>query len=230
MPRKYTKKRVPRKRVYRRRRYYKKRVTNLPINTPLRKVLKGKLNYTEQGYLPTVVTAYNNYTFSANGLYDPNYTGVGHQPMGFDQIMTMYAHYLVIGSRIKFTLINLTDDTAGPEPCYVGIGISRLATTSWSSITQFEEQTGTKMTLLNTMSQPDNSKVLTATLNPAKYLGISKPLSEDTLKGSNASNPDEGLYFHLFVSTISGNVPNINMKADIEYISLFTEPIKLVQS
>ncbi len=34
-------------------------------------------------------------TFRLNGLYDPNTTGVGHQPYGFDQITPFYSSYTV---------------------------------------------------------------------------------------------------------------------------------------
>lgn len=34
-------------------------------------------------------------TFRLNGLYDPNTTGVGHQPYGFDQITPFYSAYTV---------------------------------------------------------------------------------------------------------------------------------------
>lgn len=36
------------------------------------------------------------YRFNLNNLYDPNRTGVGHQPYGFDQLVPIYNRYRVI--------------------------------------------------------------------------------------------------------------------------------------
>lgn len=44
--------------------------------------------------------------FRGNSLYDPDYTGTGHQPLYFDQYMAMYSKYRVLGSRCKVTYIN----------------------------------------------------------------------------------------------------------------------------
>jgi len=41
--------------------------------------------------------------FILNSLFDPNYTGTGHQPYGFDQISPLYASYLV--HAVKVTLL-----------------------------------------------------------------------------------------------------------------------------
>jgi hypothetical protein len=39
--------------------------------------------------------------FTANGLYDPDITGTGHQPIGFDQLMLFYEQYTVTRSSIE---------------------------------------------------------------------------------------------------------------------------------
>ena len=41
------------------------------------------------------------YTFRANSCYDPNYTGTGHQPRGYDQIMSMYQYLAVREVQIE---------------------------------------------------------------------------------------------------------------------------------
>jgi len=41
----------------------------------------------------------------ANDLYDPDYAAGGHQPYGFDQIMSQYLHFTVIHSRLDVELM-----------------------------------------------------------------------------------------------------------------------------
>lgn len=39
--------------------------------------------------------------FRLNGLYDPDYSGTGHQPMGFDEYAALYGDYRVHGCKVK---------------------------------------------------------------------------------------------------------------------------------
>lgn len=38
--------------------------------------------------------------YACNGMYDPDYTGAGHQPRYFDQLIDLYAHYCVTSSTM----------------------------------------------------------------------------------------------------------------------------------
>ena len=40
------------------------------------------------------------YVYRANGLYDPDLTGGGHQPRGYDQFTPMYNHWTVVGAKV----------------------------------------------------------------------------------------------------------------------------------
>ena len=53
--------------------------------------------------------------FSGNGLYDPDVSGVGHQPLGFDQWMTLYNRYRVYASRIVVNVVNLQPTDINPN-------------------------------------------------------------------------------------------------------------------
>lgn len=90
-------------RVIRRRRFAKRRVqktTNVNRSlqpVPSRYICKMK-------YSTNVATDINGqYIFNLNSLYDPDRTGTGHQPYGFDNLALLYNRYRVIscGWRIS---------------------------------------------------------------------------------------------------------------------------------
>lgn len=47
-----------------------------------------------------------NYQFSFNNLYDPDYSGSGHQPMYFDNFSQVWGRYCVRFAKIKCTVID----------------------------------------------------------------------------------------------------------------------------
>lgn len=46
------------------------------------------------------------YVFRGNSLYDPDYTGTGHQPRYYDQLTPIYGRYKVLASAITVEMIN----------------------------------------------------------------------------------------------------------------------------
>lgn len=60
-----------------------------------------KLPYVEISNASSSQYSLWNQTFRGNGLYDPDYASGGHQPMGFDQYMSLYKKYYVKSATIK---------------------------------------------------------------------------------------------------------------------------------
>lgn len=50
------------------------------------------------------ITANN--AFAANSMYDPNVTGVGYQPCGFDEAMAFFYHFTVTAAKITVQFLN----------------------------------------------------------------------------------------------------------------------------
>jgi len=73
------------------------------INGPLAMRQIVKLRYAEDVNISAGI-ALGSYDFRANSIFDPNLTGIGHQPLGHDQWAVFYDHYVVLGARIKVTL------------------------------------------------------------------------------------------------------------------------------
>jgi len=78
--------------------------------------LRTTLRYKEAVLLDPTAGQFKTYLFKTNDLYDPNYTGTGHQPMGYDQLAAVYSHYAVTSSRIKVTQI-----TSPANPTVFGV-------------------------------------------------------------------------------------------------------------
>lgn len=73
---------------------------------------------------PNAKTTAGNYVFCANGLYDVDITGIGHQPMYFDNYAALYSKYRVNYAKITCTVMNHFVNTA------TGTGAGNTLTTT----------------------------------------------------------------------------------------------------
>lgn len=190
-------------------------------SSPMKRTFKAGLKYCENSFsLNPSLSGAGSYVFSANGLYDPNITGVGHQPSGFDQLMLMYDHYTVIGARMTCTFVN-TDTTYAQQVAIV----ARDAPTTQADIRASVEAGTCVHAVLSPAGGDRSTQTLVYNLNPNKFLGRSKPLADSTLKGTAGTNPSEQVYFHLMADPGGANDSAVvNCKALIEYTVIFHEP------
>lgn len=223
---KKTYKRKPRatkKLMRRRRRRVPPVITPFSICRTLRYVETISLNIGVAG-IPAV------YTFTANGLYDPNITGAGHQPTGFDQHMLMYNHYTVIGSkcRVKFFRSDLTPDI----PIYVGIERNDGATSRVSSNT-LANVLENKMMRNYKLLAADMSSVVNVQAKwslPKNYhSGQGGMISEDIYRGTTAANPTELFYYHVYAVPFDAatDAEVIQAIVEIDYITVFHAPTSI---
>ncbi len=75
-------------------------------------------------------------------------------------------------------------------------------------------------------------KKLTLTFSPKKFLGISKPMASQELKGTSSTNPSEGGYFNVWAATVdeAADGGQIECHVVLDYITAFTEPKSVSQS
>lgn len=168
--------------------------------------------------------------FSCNGLYDPDITGVGHQPMGFDVIMPLYDHYVGIGATITATFTSTSTTSAGLAK--VGICLKDSASVSFGTNSHVMEQQRCITRHLGTMGSDKGIQVIKWKVNPNTFLSRSKPLSDPDIRGTASTNPAEQCYFVLWATGISTTaVPaTVICEVQIEYTGVFIEPKLLGQS
>lgn len=203
---------------------------------PFPRTQVSKLRYVEEIYIdasgPTVATngiAFN--TFRANGCHDPNMTGVGHQPRGWDEHKTLYNQYVVLGSKITIqpTRLDSTDKIG-----YFGI-IRRTGTSSvLSSLTNIGDIMETRNGVYRRMSGfrsggPERS--LTMKFSHKKQFSTS-PLEHTHLVSGDPTLQNLAVWDCYVIpnSQESGDPPAIPFLVTIEYIVMFKEPNHLAQS
>lgn len=173
--------------------------------------------YKEVLPLNTAAGVMGSYTFSCNGMYDPNITGTGHQPMYFDQLTALYNHYVVIGSKIRIRILNATSYITK-----VGFFINDDTSVTSTNVEAVGEQTQGKMYML-----PGNgpSKPLTITAKwSAKKMFGKGVLANSTLQGTASSNPSEQSYYVLTIQSADGiATSSVFVDYEIEYIAMWVE-------
>jgi hypothetical protein len=194
---------------------------------------RKKLMYYEPGFsISTTAGVIGQYYFTANGLYDVNITGTGHQPLGFDTMMIYYDQYTVVGSKITLRVVNnginavsigldLAPDTVAiplPDVIENGLVITRV----------IDGRAGTS-------GNGCGERICKMNLNcdVAMYFGRAKNvrdlLDDNQLYGNVGANPTEQVYYHISEWAFGGLTDNTQVFFDvvIEYDVIFWEPRKV---
>lgn len=230
------------RRKYGKKRRYRRRRKRMPL-TPL----TGRLGFpantvTKMRYMAKfalnpgtggLVTTHN---FAANGLYDVDITGTGHQPRGFDQWATFYNHYHVLGSKCSVTVwpdttsangipvawgIHLNDDTAVPT----GAQPNDLIEQGYAPY---------RMTSASTYATGLQSRPLIKKFSAKKFFNRTNVKDEDQIGSPVNNNPADLAYFTVWMGAVDyaelDDPPSFNCTAVIDFIVTFSEPLELAQS
>lgn len=177
--------------------------------------------YCEQHLLTTgAAGAIDRYTWRANGMYDPNQSGTGHQPMLYDDMVAMgYDKWCVIGSKIK--VVATKPDTVASVVVYP----TTVALTAADEIgagyalTTVLEQPFTKHVVLGHYNK--SQAILTKTFSAKKSFGKA-PLSDNLICGSPTGDPAQVYYYSVYVdSSTSATATAVLLDIEIEYTAVW---------
>ncbi len=174
----------------------------------------------------------SSYFFSCNGLFDPNVSGAGHQPMGFDQMMLMYEQYTVVSSKIMIQFINASAASVlAAGAIYLSPDTTNITTPSQL----VENGYITPIKVMMPIFLVGSSVRSDLTCDIGSYFGRDRKkrelLEDPNLFGTAAANPTEQAYFGVVVfDPTLANAVSVDFNVDIEYEVIFWEPRKLTQS
>lgn len=211
--------------------------STIPRNIPLSglpKTLPVRLKYVEMVPLNAGAGTPATYVFSANGMYDPNITGTGHQPKGFDQWLSLYRHYTVLSSKIK-----VTPASSGSTSSLIGFVYGVTLTSSTTDFSarntedMMESQNSRSYHYMNNFSSSANP---TAPASCFSYFNAKREFGKNVMgsaefHGDAASNPTEQMNYVVWQGDVAGNDPgSIDMIVELEFTAVLSERIPLVQS
>jgi len=199
---------------------------------PVSKLIKNQLYYTYGNTLTGIAGVTATHIFIANGLYDPDITATGHQPIGYDQLMQAYEHNSVIRSKITVGFVNNSSYAVR-----AGIYISPDGTPV-TDPSELIENGLVKHVILDAKggasTDPGVSgrvKTITLDCDVAKFFGKERysQLLEEAFRGDVGANPTEKVYFMVFAFSSHTGTANsqVLFDATISFDSIYHEPRKL---
>lgn len=249
MAKKYMRKR---KRNYRRRkRFNSRRVTKYKrkpgsIGYPLGQTYTTVLKYCQRFTFKSSLDGQSLIqTFSANSCYDPDSSGIGHQPMNFDQLCGpngFFTKYTVIGSKITCQVL-----TSQNNNCILFIhkGETNSVPSSSDDITKLLEQGNICYRLIpqqyqsgapgaTSMGGSGVQRTIRCTFSPVKDGMVTKGnvLTDGNLTANFNSNPATQYYYTIGMSpmepdTATGvkeDIGQVDCLVTIHYRVHFSDP------
>jgi len=161
--------------------------------------------------------------FRCNSLYDPDYSGAGAQPYGFDQWNLIYNAFVVLRSRIKCTAWPVN---SGSTSGIFGICLTQGTTAVGTTIMDVAEKNTSSSiaSLSNQVSIAD--RTARSSCDVARFFDKKNPQDDENLVGNGAGNPVTQGYFHVWAMGIGGtDADSCNFTCQMEFDVQWMDPV-----
>ncbi len=172
-------------------------------------------------------------TFSLNSAYDPEFSGTGRQPYGWDQITLFYNRYIVHQCNIKVTATTI-GATADVIVCYfVQPSTSSSASLTSTAVEQVIEKPMVGSVIVSSSGNARNSQ-FSLSVRPWEVEGITREQYLESLSDYMATisaNPSKQPTFGTVTGSPSGaSGTSVTFVVELEYLVELTQPNILASS
>ena len=193
---------------------------------PLRK--RATLRYVTTVSVDPPAAGINNHRFNLGSVWDPDATGAGHQPQGFDDLAARYMDYTVLGVKWRIRAFTLSSNVS---PAYVGWWVSHQEADAFDSVTGFLESRYARGKRI--LFAADNGfKAMTymkGGCNNAKFLGLPwfnrkrVGLTGLNQTGNIGTDPERVPWLKLWVcaADVAQNTGEVTFNVELTYDVLF---------
>ena len=152
-------------------------------------------------YESTTTTAIGQHLFRGNSIFDPDQTGTGHQPLGYDQWTAFYDKYLVLGSQISVQVIN---ESAG-EQCYLGV-LPKNEADAVANHDTLAEKPYVRMLYQGVEGSGQAVRRTKLYMSTKKIFGLRRVGTDNTdYTAVNNTNPANVWFWHIYSQSADGN-------------------------
>lgn len=180
-----------------------------------------QLEYTDTVALSAAFADQRTYAF--NDLYDPNVTGVGAQPVGFDQWSSLYGRYFVTGCRFTTELHNLS--------AAVPVIIVAYPSTDATALTATADAAGQPYARTLTASGTSGIAYARFTHNHSTTKIVGRDITSINFTGAAAASPANRVYHQIVIGSADGSTNyNIILRVRMVFKVRFYQKIALARS
>ncbi len=187
-------------------------------------MFKGQLTYSSSRAINNVLLAVSSYTFRANSLYDPDFTGVGTVVPGITTLSQLYDRYRVLGVRVS--VVMRVESGIGGEVLLVASNQNSLpvAYADWSN------QRFVKRISVGGVNGNNVAKaVVTFPIHEVYGVPKTQVRNEDDFASVMGNNPNNPVYFHVgWYSGAAAATTQVFVDLRFTYDCVFSLPLTVV--
>lgn len=186
-----------------------------------------RMCYYDTGNLTEPVAAAGIFrTYCLNSLYDPDVTGVGNQPVTYDQWSAMYNRFRVSMVEVQLVFTNASGGTIA-NVGYIASPLSVLpaSSNSWAC------QRISEFSTLEVQAGGGAQKTFSLSLKPWDVLGLTRAQYYDEADYSHSAGagPLRPVYFHIWIQGIIAGA-SVHYTTRLRYHAEVAEPNTLTIS
>lgn len=161
--------------------------------------------------------------FNANSMFDPRTASGGHQPRGFDQLMSMFDHYCVLSSKIVVRCMGNTTVSAMKQTC-----MSLVLNDTSVPISSHSDIAESRRVKIAYLSPQRDQCSLSMNYSTSNFFNrgskLSDLLADKELSGSATANPAEMAHYHINCQCVAGQDQTVEFAGYIDFVVCFHEP------
>lgn len=183
------------------------------LTRPLANVMPVSLHYSTRVTInPGVLGAVGQNVFRLGSIFDPDFTGVGHQPVGHDQLSPLFERYQVY--KVDFKVSFATRDNTNNQR--VGYRVSDTSTIDSNPDVNIENG-NCEWDLIGTIGS--TPQCFTGSINPYEVHGVTyrQYMANDDYGATFGTNPVEDAFFVVWGDGLGTDTSPIDVGVHLVY-------------